>query len=86
MLRSRKYIDYSDEEIVELSQQQLPERDKYFVLKEIDHRGLDSEFARAKEEKKKRNFRESWGKYPLLKLIFLIFMVGFLIRRFMGAF
>lgn len=86
MLRSKKYIDYTDDEILELSQRKLPDRDMYFVLQEIDHRRLGAELEQARKESKKRTLRESWGKHPVLKLVFLIFMVGFFIRRFMGAF
>lgn len=86
MLRSKKYIDYTDDEILELSQRKLPDRDMYFVLQEIDHRRLGAELEQARKANKKRTLRESWGKHPVLKLVFLIFMIGFFIRRFMGAF
>ncbi len=86
MLRSKKYINYTDDEILELSQRKLPDRDMYFVLQEIDHRRLRAELEQAQRATKKRSLRESWGKHPVLKLIFLVFMIGFFIRRFMGTF
>jgi hypothetical protein len=79
--RSRKYIKLSDEEILELYLKQLPEKDKYYLLKELDYRNLSES---AKEKKlaatKKVMKSKQWWKYlPLL------FALMFLVKRMFGT-
>jgi len=78
--RSRKYIKLSDEEILELYLKQLPEKDKYYLLKELDYRNL-GEVAKAKKvtaTKKVMRSKKWWAYLPLL------FALLFLVKRMMG--
>lgn len=80
--RSRKYSILSDEELIELSLRTLPDRDRAFLLKELDYRGLDSKAQAERRNQTKKEMRsKSWWKYlPLL------FALVFVLKRMFGSF
>jgi hypothetical protein len=73
--RSKKYSKLIDDDIIELSKKPLAEKDRYYVLKELDWRGLTEAAKQSKLDDTKQQMRnKQWWKYiPLLfALIFLI--------------
>lgn len=79
--RSKKYIRLSDEEILELSKKALPEKDNYYLLKELDYRNLVDKAREVKLAEVKEVMRsKQWWKY-----IPLIFALMFLVKQFMGS-
>jgi hypothetical protein len=80
--RSRKYAPLSDEELIELSLKKLPDRDRAFLLKELDYRGLDQKAQSERRNRTKKEMRsKSWWKYlPLL------FALTFVLKRMFGSF
>jgi hypothetical protein len=79
--RSKKYARLSDDEIIDLSFKKLPDRDRAFLLKEIDHRNLNQ---RALSEKKSQTKNEmkskAWWKY-----LPLVFALVFVLKRMFGS-
>lgn len=80
--RSKKYIALSDEEILALATGKLSQRDRVFLLKEIDVRGLEDRLRDAKKEKT----RKSMFSKPLWKIIVpIIIGLFFLSRRMFSS-
>lgn len=80
--RSKKYVRLSDEEILELYLKKLPDKDRYYLMQEIDYRGLNQEALDHKTSKTKAEMKsKSWWKYlPLL------FALVFVLKRMFGTF
>jgi len=80
--RSKKYARLSDEELIAASLKKLPDRDRAFLLKELDYRGLDSKAQAERRNQTKNEMRsKSWWKYlPLL------FALVFVLKRMFGSF
>lgn len=80
--RSRKYIKLSDEEIIELSLKKMPDKDRYYVVQELEYRGLREAAAKAKKNATKKEMRsKAWWKH-----IPLLFALTFLIKALFDAF
>src|SRR5690606_16711696 len=80
--RSRKYIKLSDEEIIELSLKKMPDKDRYYVVQELEYRGLREAAAQAKNNATKKEMRsKAWWKY-----IPILFALAFLIKRLFESF
>ena len=80
--RSKRYASLSDEDIVELSLTKLSDRDKIFLLNEIDHRGLADEAKRARHASiKEKASSSSW-----LKWVFILIGIVILIQRLKSYF
>lgn len=78
--RSKKYMKMSDEEIVELSFKPLPDKDRYFVIQELEYRNLAEEAKKVKLAGTKKEMRSKpWWKY-----IPLLFALFFLIKQLAG--
>lgn len=80
--RSRKYSRMSDHELIELSIKKLSDRDKGYLLKELDHRNLNHlAFEERRSQTKKEMRSKAWWKYlPLL------FALIFILKRMFGSF
>lgn len=80
--RSKKYIKLSDDEILELSLKKLPDKDRYYVVQELEYRGLREAAAKAKSNAVKKEMRsKAWWKY-----IPILFALTFLIKRMFESF
>ena len=80
--RSRKYIKLSDEEILELSLKKMPDKDRYYLVQELEYRGLREAATKAKTQATKKEMKaKSWWKY-----IPLLFALTFLIKRMFESF
>lgn len=86
MIRSKKYSTFTNDEIIELSRQKLNDKQRYYLLQEISHRDLEAEVSRANKQFHKEKFKAEWYKRPVAKVVFLIFMIGLAIRKFMNGF
>ena len=75
--RSRKYMRLSDEEILDLSLKKLADKDRYYLLQELEYRNLRETAKSHKLHKTKKEMRsKSWWKYlPLL------FALAFVLKR-----
>lgn len=80
--RSKKYAQLSDDELIELTFKKLGDRDKGFLLKEIDHRKLAGHADQARRIQTKKEMKsKAWWKYlPLL------FALVFVLKRMFGSF
>ena len=73
--RSKKYLKLTDEEVLELSLKQLPDKDRYYLLQELEYRKLNEQALLKKRQTTKKEMRsKAWWKYlPILfALVFLI--------------
>lgn len=80
--RSKKYAQLSNDELIELSLKKLGDRDKAFLLKEIDHRKLAGHANQVRRSQTKKEMKsKAWWKYlPLL------FALVFVLKRMFGSF
>lgn len=80
--RSKKYIKLTDAEILELSLRKLPDKDRYYVVQELEYRDLREAAAKANSNATKKEMRsKAWWKY-----IPLLFALTFLIKSILGFF
>ncbi len=80
--RSRKYLRFSDEQIVELALNPLPDNDRYYLEQEIHYRHLDGAVAAARNDAARAARRaKAWWRYlPML------FGLGFLVKQLLDFF
>lgn len=80
--RSKKYIKLTDDEVLELSLKKLPDKDRYFLIQELEYRNLSKTAAEAKSRATKKEMRsKSWWKY-----IPILFALSFLVKRIFESF
>lgn len=80
--RSKKYIKLTDAEILELSLSKMPDKDRYYVVQELEYRGLREAAAKAKNNATKKEMKaKAWWKY-----IPILFALTFLIKRMFESF
>ena len=80
--RSKKYIKLSDEEILELSLKKMPDKDRYYLVQELEYRNLREAADRSRTSATKKEMKaKSWWKY-----IPILFALTFLIKRMFESF
>lgn len=80
--RSKKYIKLTNDEILELSLRKMPDKDRYYVVQELEYRGLREASAKAKNNATKKEMKaKSWWKY-----IPILFALTFLVKRMFESF
>lgn len=82
MLRSKKYEKFCDEDIIEIAQQKLNDKDRYYLLQEIQFRNLEERVKTAKGKAIRKQMSRKW----YLRIIFMAFTISFLIKMMLGFF
>ena len=80
--RSKKYQKLSDEEILELSLKKLPDKDRYYLIQELEYRCLSDKVKSTKVAHTKKEMRSK----PWWKLVPLLFALAFVLKRMYGSF
>lgn len=85
MSRSLRYQQMTDEQILELAAAKQNDRDRYYVIQELEYRGLTDKVRPTKIEKLKEERRNRSTYMKIGAVVLFLFAISRLIHRLMGS-